>query len=327
MKKVTIIIPNYNGEVFLPACLDGLRAQEGADFDTLVVENGSQDSSREVLARYPEVRVLQMEENLGFAGGVNADIRAADTPYVLLLNNDTRPFPGFVRELLAAIEKSESIFSVSAQMLRMDRPDLLDDAGDGYCALGWAFQHGTARPAEEYAAPRRVFSACAGAAIYRRDLLEKTGLFDEAHFAYLEDIDLGFRGRLLGCQNLYAPRAKVLHVGSGTSGSKYNSFKVRLAARNSVYVAHKNLAPWQKVLNAPALALGHLVKLVFFARRGFAKDYFAGLKEGILTCGTLKTVDFADVPFARQLSLEAWLLGDTVRYAVQVFVRKLNPKM
>ncbi|MFR4782128.1 MAG: glycosyltransferase family 2 protein [Pilosibacter sp.] len=94
----------------------------------------------------------------------------------------------------------------------------------------------------------RVFTACAGAAIYRREVFETIGYFDEMHFAYLEDIDVGYRAKLYGYDNVFCPEAVVYHVGSGTSGSKYNSFKVKLAARNNVYLNYKNMRAWQLTL-------------------------------------------------------------------------------
>ncbi len=320
--KVTVVIPNYNGEQFLRPCLDGLRAQEGAEMEVLVVENASQDRSLELLSEYPEVRVLAMAKNLGFAGGVNAGIRAARTPYVILLNNDTVPEPGYVKALTDAIESDPRIFSVSAKMVSMDRPDIMDDAGDMYSLPGWAFQRGVGQPAARYGEPCEVFTACAGAAIYRRSLLQKTGLFDENHFAYLEDVDVGWRARLLGYKNVYCPRAVVRHVGSGTSGSKYNDFKVRLTARNSLYVTWKNMPLWQRVLNAPALLAGHLVKQLFFIRRGFGRAYAQGLWEGLRTRSRLTRAYTANTPILRVLRIEGWLIRGTVLYVRDLIARR-----
>ena len=130
--------------------------------------------------------------------------------------------------------------------------------------LGWAFQRGVGRPEKLYKRSCRVFTACAGAAIYRREVFETIGYFDEMHFAYLEDIDVGYRAKLYGYDNVFCPEAVVYHVGSGTSGSKYNSFKVKLAARNNVYLNYKNMRTWQLLLNSPCLLAGTFVKFLFF---------------------------------------------------------------
>lgn len=191
-------------------------------------------------------------------------IRAADTPYVILLNNDTKVAPHYVEALERAMDRSEKIFSVSSKMIQMYHPDLMDDAGDMYSVLGWAFQRGVGRPEKLYKKSCRVFTACAGAAIYRREVFETIGYFDEMHFAYLEDIDVGYRAKLYGYDNVFCPEAVVYHVGSGTSGSKYNSFKVKLAARNNVYLNYKNMRTWQLLLNSPCLLAGTICKVPVF---------------------------------------------------------------
>ena len=280
--KTTIIIPNYNGLSFMEPCFESLKEQTVRDFKVLVVDNGSTDGSVEWLKEH-RVPSIFLKENTGFSGAVNTGIRAADTPYVLLLNNDTRVEPGFVAAMERAMDQSPKIFSVSSRMIQMYHPELLDDAGDMYSILGWAYQRGVGRSVNLYQKSCRVFSACAGAAIYRRAVFDEIGLFDELHFAYLEDIDVGWRAKLYGYDNVYCPDAAVYHVGSGTSGSRYNSFKVRLAARNCIYLNYKNMPGWQILLNAPFLLAGIFVKYLFFVKNGFGGDYVSGLKEGIRT--------------------------------------------
>ena len=277
--RTTIIIPNYNGLSFLGPCLEALKHQTVHDFKVLVVDNGSTDGSVQWL-REQGIPSIFLDHNTGFPGAVNVGIRAADTPYVLLLNNDTAAEPRFVEFLERAIGRSETIFSVSSRVLQMHRPELLDDAGDMFSVMGWAYQRGVGREMKRYDRPCRIFSACAAAAIYRREVFEKIGYFDEAHFAYLEDIDIGYRARLFGYDNVYCPEALVRHVGSGTSGSKYNPFKVKLAARNNIYLNYKNMPLLQLIFNLPALCLGFLVKLVFFASKGYGREYAAGIKNG-----------------------------------------------
>ena len=321
-KHVTVIIPNYNGVNFLKTCMDALEAQTCDDFETLVIDNASTDNSVELLKKdYPWAGVAVMDKNLGFAGGVNVGIRMSHTKYVLLLNNDTEVDPHFVEEMLKAIEKSPRIFSASSRMVNFNDRSLMDDAGDLYTLMGWAAQRGVAQEVTRYAGPARIFSACAGAAIYRRKVFDKIGYFDEMHFAYLEDIDIGFRARLYGYTNVYAPKAIVYHVGSGTSGSKYNSFKVRLAARNSVYLNYKNMANWQIVLNSPALVSGYLIKIGFFKKKGFGQDYLDGLKEGFETCKNCKRSAYK-ANLITQVAIEGQLLEFMLVYAYEFFRRK-----
>ena len=258
-----------------------VQTSSGTDvvFDILVVDNGSSDGSLEWL-KANHVPTLALPENQGFAGGVNRGIEACDSEYVILLNNDTVVLPGFVKNLIATIERSDKLFSVGAMMIRADDHTRLDSAGDGLTVLGWAYQRGIDQDVTMYLSERDVFATCAGAAIYRRRVLDEIGLFDEMHFAYLEDIDICYRARLAGYFSRYCPTARVYHLGSATSGSKYNPFKVHISARNNVYLMYKNQPDLQLMLNAPALAVGCLVKAVFFWKKGFLKDYLGGLKEG-----------------------------------------------
>lgn len=285
MSEITVVIPNYNGMKYLAECMTSLcREQQNAPgYEVLIIDNASVDGSVEYLQKEwcgEGVRLISLPENTGFCHAVNLGIREAKTPYVILLNNDTKAEAGFVRGLYDAIRENEKIFSVSAKMLMWDRPELIDDAGDRYCVLGWAYSRGKGRPAADYDKSVPVFSACGGAAIYRRSVFEEIGYFDEEHFAYLEDTDIGYRARIYGYENWYAPKAVVYHVGSGTSGSRYNQFKTRYSSRNNVYLIYKNMPLFQIILNLPFLLAGFLIKFLFFAAKGMGKEYLAGIKNG-----------------------------------------------
>ena len=322
--KVTVIIPNYNGLKFMETCMAALKRQTYREFATLIVDNGSSDGSADYIKeQYPQAELLETGENLGFSGAVNLGIKAAKTPYVLLLNNDTEADPEFIGEMVRAIERSERIFSVSSKMIQLYHPELMDDAGDMYTLLGWAFQRGVGQPSSGYRRPCRVFSACAGAAIYRREVFEEIGYFDELHFAYLEDLDVGYRAKIAGYDNIYCPRAVIRHVGSGTSGSKYNSFKVKLAARNIVYVNYKNMPLLQLLLNLPGLAVGCCVKYGFFKKIGFEKDYLDGLKEGLKTMGQCRKVKFVPGRIGNYVGIQLELIWGTLVYVYEFCKRKL----
>ena len=285
MKEITVVIPNYNGMKYLPECMASLcRDQENApEYEVLVIDNGSADDSVDYLRREwggDPVRLLALPENTGFCHAVNLGIRESQTPYVILLNNDTKVEAGFIRGLYDAIRENEKIFSVSAKMLMWDRPELIDDAGDRYCVLGWAYSRGKGRPAADYDKPARVFSACGGAVIYRRSVFEEIGYFDEEHFAYLEDLDIGYRARIYGYENRFEPKAAVLHYGSASTGSRYNPRKTELASANSVYVISKNMPLLQWILNLPFLLLGFGIKFLFFCKKRMGKLYLRGLAAG-----------------------------------------------
>lgn len=286
-KKVTIVIPNYNGIKYIRGCMDSLRKERmtGYDFDVLVVDNASKDGSPEVLKQeYPEVQMISKDSNTGFCHAVNVGIKAANTPYVILLNNDTVVKPGYVNALVEAMDKDDNIFSVSPMMLSMQDESIIDDAGDGYSLLGWAYARGKGKPAEKYERPVEVFAACGGASIYRKRVFEEIGYFDELHFAYLEDIDVGYRARIYGYRNVYEPSAKVLHAGSASSGSRYNEFKTKLSSANNAYMIGKNMPILQLICNFPFLLFGFLVKAFFFSLKKMGMLYVKGYFSGIARC-------------------------------------------
>ena len=351
MRKATftVIIPNYNGLKYMEDCMDALRAQTYDSFDVLIVDNGSTDGSREYLAELEaawnkeihggSLRTILLDSNTGFSGAVNAGIAASDTEYVVLLNNDTKAHPDYLKELAAVFDEDESgrICAVSPKMLQMYHPELLDDAGDGYNLLGWAFQRGVGQPEKRRKFNRRthVFSACAGACAYRKSVLEEirykgeeAAYFDPMHFAYLEDLDVSFRARVRGYDIVYTPESVVYHVGSGTSGSRYNSFKVRLAARNNIYLNYKNMPLLMLLINLPGILIGVLVKYLFFCRIGFGREYRGGLAEAMRTLGECRRhkTGFRLSRLPNYIIIEFMLLRDTCSY-IQDFVLRQAAKL
>lgn len=281
--KSTVVIPNYNGILYIENCLQSLiDKNKDTKFRVIVVDNDSTDGSKElILEKFPQVSLICLSENTGFCGAVNAGIQASCTQYVILLNNDTTVEEHFISELEKTMDKYPKAFSAGAKMLDMKQPDILDDAGDLYCALGWAFARGKGKSAKKYTKETEVFSACGGAVIYRKSILDEIGLFDEEHFAYLEDLDIGYRAKLYGYKNYFSPKAIVYHAGSGTSGSRYNEFKVSLSSKNSIYVIAKNMPVLQQIINLPFLMVGYFIKWLFFAKKKMGKVYIKGVIEGI----------------------------------------------
>ncbi len=280
MNKVSIIIPNYNGKEYMDKCMQQLAKQNYSDFDVIVVDNGSVDQSGSIAMKYRDelkVSVIELNENLGFSRAVNEGIKASCSEYVILLNNDAYAETDCVGELVNIMESDSEIFSAQALMLQNRDCSLVDGAGDYFSAMGWAFARGKDKNASYYTTDRDVFSCCAGAAIYRKAVFDEIGLFDEAFFAYLEDMDVGYRARLHGYRNVFAAKARVLHVGSGSTGSRHNSFKVKLSARNSFLVMYKNFAWWQWVVNMPFIAAGFIIKVIYFIPKGLTKDYVKGV--------------------------------------------------
>lgn len=311
MAKVSVIIPNYNGIKYIEDCLNSLKNQTYSDFETWVIDNASTDGSDAIVVeKFPLVKFVQLSDNFGFSRAVNEGLlRTRNSDYVILLNADTRVEPQFVEKLYEAIEKDEKIFSVSSKMIQMFAPDKYDGAGDLYCCLGWAYALGKDHKLGKYEKECNIFSACGGAAIYRRALFEEIGYFDEFHFAYLEDVDIGYRARIMGYINRYTPEAVVYHAGSGITGSRYNPFKVRIAARNSWYVIYKNMPTLQIIINLPFILIGFMVKALFFIMKGYGREYLSGMKRGYLMCTEGKKYPYSSKFFGNyvKIQLELWL--------------------
>lgn len=312
---ITIIIPNFNGKQFLKTCLGSISKQNCSSYDIIIVDNASSDGSVEyILENYPEIILVQNKENMGFAAAVNQGIMISSSEYIFLLNNDVELKPNCISNLLKGIEKDENIFAVSSKMVQYNDRSKIDDAGDEYSILGWTRKVGDGKSPDLYNAERETFSACAGAALYRKSILDEIGYFDENFFAYMEDVDISYRARILGYKCVYCPDAVVYHRGSGTSGSRYNEFKIRLAARNNVYVPYKNM-PWpQLALNGIFLLIGYFIKYLFFFRQGCGNIYLNGLKEGFNSLGKLEKIKYENKNFTNYLKVEWLLIKNTVKF-------------
>lgn len=249
--RVSVVIPTWNGEDLLCAALESLVRQSWQDFEVVVVDNGSTDGTHEVLAsEHPEVRLIELGENRGFAAAVNAGIEAAAGEIVVLMNNDTEAAPGWLEGLVMAMEANPEAGSIASRMLTFADPGRIDSAG---VQLGlYASQVGEgAHDGDWFGEPREVFAACAGAAAYRRQALEEVGLLDERYFAYFEDVDLGARLQLAGWRCFYAPDAVILHHGSATS-NRIPARKFYLLMRNSLFL-YFQYAPARRLVWAPAV--------------------------------------------------------------------------
>ena len=311
--QVTVIIPNYNGRHFLEECFDSLKIQN-IPLKVIVIDNASEDESAKYIRdNYPDLTIIQNKKNIGFAAAVNQGIRASKTDYVFLLNNDTELEENCISNLVRCIETDENIFAVSSKMIQFENRDLMDDAGDAYTILGWTKKVGNGRSPDLYNEEREVFSACAGAAIYRRNILNEIGHFDENFFAYLEDVDISYRARIHGYKSIYCPEAVVYHHGSGTSGSKHNAFKVKISARNNVYLPYKNM-PWpQLALNIIFLLLGYFIKYLFFLKGGYGKYYLDGLKEGFKSRHDINKIEYKG-NLINYVKIEWFLIKNTVKF-------------
>jgi GT2 family glycosyltransferase len=264
MALVTVVIPSWNGRAMLQTCLQALEGQTLSDHAVIVVDNGSDDGSVAWLREnYSAVRVIENTENRGFAAPVNQGIEASDSPYVAVLNNDTEPSPGWLAALVQVMEGDERVGMCASKMVFADQPDTINSTGISVdrVAIAWDRRGGEVDDGRE-PEPVEVFGACAGAALYRRAMLDQVGLFDEDFFAYMEDVDLAWRARRLGWRCLYVPAAQVLHRHSATGqeGSPFKSFHL---GRNKVWLVVKNYPFGRLWYMAPVLMLYDLAAVCF----------------------------------------------------------------
>jgi GT2 family glycosyltransferase len=241
----SIVVPNWNGRDWLPRCLEGLAAQSLTPREVIVVDNGSTDDSLGYLrAAHPDVRILELGRNTGFAHAVNRGIEAAGAELVALVNTDVVPVPDWLARLVGALEADPGAASVACKMLSLADPDEVYDAGDVLRRDGACEQRGRfARDDGRWDEPGEVFGACAGAALYRRGALLDVGGFDERYFAYLEDVDLALRLRLAGWRCRYEP-VVALHAGGGSSHQLRGGHQFLVTRNTLVLVARAFPARW-----------------------------------------------------------------------------------
>jgi len=312
---ISIIIPNLNGMKFLNDCLNSLNTQTFSNYEIILVDNGSNDESISfVHDNYPKVIIIAQGKNYGFAKAVNDGINASKGEYIFLLNNDTICDNKCLENLLNCIKSDNRIFSCQSKMLRMYERDRIDSAGDFLNILAWAFKRGDGANATQYMETTGIFSSCGGAVLYKKEFLIKLGLFDEAFFAYLEDVDISYRAKISGYKNIYCANSIVYHAASGTSGSKYNEFKISLSSRNNIYLIYKNTPIFQLIINLPFYILGFFIKTIFFCMKGYGKVYAKGLYEGIRNLADIKKFKFSPQNIINYVIIEFELILNILRY-------------
>ncbi|MFQ5540402.1 MAG: glycosyltransferase family 2 protein [Candidatus Binatia bacterium] len=280
---MTVVIPNWNGKDLLRPCLMSLFGQEFEDFETIVVDNGSTDGSVPFLKEhFPQVKVIRFHENKGFSAAVNAGILASETPYIALLNNDTEVHPFWLKELVVALETDRNAGSAMSKILFFSDPDSVNSAGDEFSWFGVAYQR-RLKPGDSplFNELRYVFSACAAAALYRKELFESVGLFDETFFAYQEDVDLGFRAQLAGYRCAFVPKAIVYHKYQMTS-SRVSNLRVYLNERNKYFVLIKNLPIRLLILCFPLITLHEGLCFMKAIIRGYLGTYLRALRDVVI---------------------------------------------
>ena len=288
MPRVTVIVLNWNGAELLGDCLRSVKNQDFNDFEAIVVDNGSMDGSPELVERdFPGFRLIRLPENTGFCHGNNVGMRAAGGELIVLLNNDAELAPNFLTRLVDAAGFEPDVGMFATRILMHDRRNVFDSTGllvypDGICrSRGWL-----EKDVGQYDVADEVLGPNGCAAAYRRAMLDDVGLFDERYFAYLEDLDLAFRGQLRGWRCRYVPDAICYHKKSITSGY-HSAFKAFLVERNRIWNAIK-LFPLRLLLLSPFYTLARYMAQGFATASGkgisssFVRDYSRLELAGIL---------------------------------------------
>lgn len=254
---VSVCVIAYNSGPTLRGCLESLAAQTYADFETIVIDNGSPDADDARVARgFPGVRLAPNGENLGFARAGNQGARLARGRWYVLLNPDAYAEPGWLAELLAAAERRPDVRAFTSRQLMADDPTQLDGLGDVMSGYGIPYRGGYMGPDPGDTVEGEVFSPCGAAMMIERELFLSMGGFDEQFFCYLEDVDLGYRLQLAGEPVMVVPKAVVRHLGSASSGGRRSEFAVFHGTRNRFWVVFKD---------TPALLLPLVLPLHFAA--------------------------------------------------------------
>ena len=269
--RVAVVVPNWNGRRWLPGLLDSLAAQTRAPDEVVVVDNGSTDGSLELLAERG-VRTIALGRNTGFAAAANRGIEAVDADLVALVNTDVELDPSWIEQTRVRLLEDAEVGSVATKMVLMDDPSIIDDAGDELRRDGVAHQRGHGRRDDgRFDAPGEAFSACAGAALYRRAAVLGVGGFDERLFSYLEDVDLGLRLRLAGWECVYEP-ALARHARHGSSGQLERSVDAWVARNTLLLVAKAFPLRW-----VGPVAYRQLSWIAEAAREGRLGEHLRGL--------------------------------------------------
>ena len=275
-----MVIPNWNGEMFLSTCLSSLRRQTYEDFETVLVDNGSSDGSVAfVEENFPEIRIVRLPENGGFTAAVNAGIRASEAEYVVLLNNDTEVEGRWLEALVRAADEHPEVGLFASKLVDFRDRRMLDGAGDALRKTGLPYRIGHGEiDRGQFEEEALVFGACAAGALYRRRLFGEIGLFDADFFSNCEDGDLSFRAQLAGYRCLYVPGSVIYHIGSASTGGKRSATNTRLGTQNGINLLVKNLPASLILRLLPSVLAGHLYRLVTTSvSPEILKAYLSGL--------------------------------------------------
>ena len=283
---LSVVVVNWNSRADLEACLRSLRAQTHRELDVVVIDNASHDGSVDMVrAEFPEVRLLPQTENLGFAEACNLGIDASRGPWVAMLNNDATADPKWAEELCAAAaEVPARAGMLQSLMLFQQRPDEVNSTGIELTRSGGGRDRDEHAPRPTRVGREEIFCPTAGAAAYRREMLDAlrlpVGYFDRDHFCYYEDMDLGWRCRLAGWSAFFVPTSVVHHRYHGSTERRGSSWVFVTSRTNRLRTLVKN-ASWGFVLKTAPQSAYDVARVLWYGRGPAARGVVRALREGM----------------------------------------------
>jgi hypothetical protein len=326
---VSVIIVNFNGEVMIGDCVNALRKQTYDDFEIIIVDNASSDNSLKAIHQFLHetpisvpVKIIPLSTNVGFAGGNIEGLQHASGNYIALLNNDTEPDEIWLEELARGLDEHSNV-GICASKLICHNSNNVDSAGDGFSKMLKGFKIGEGESSENFDHKKNVFGACAGAALYKRKMLEQIGFLDNDFFLIHEDTDLNFRAQLAGWKVLYIPTAVVYHKVRSSIGPM-SDLAVYYSLRNSELVRLKSV-PFVVFLKCfPEVLLGFISEFIYFVLRHRRLKLFIKAKRDVIKMLPSIWQKRKDIMKTRKAS-NAYLLSImTPILRIEFFKSKLN---
>jgi hypothetical protein len=313
---ISVIVVNYNGKKFLSDCFNSLLRQSYRPFEIIMIDNASNDGSVEYVQQsFPEVKVFSQSSNLGFAGGTNAGIRKAGGEFILTLNNDTIITTGFMRELTQPMVSDPLVGMCASKMVFPG--GRINSTAICISRSGAAWDRGMGEPDHgQFDVAEEVFGPCAGAALYRRAMLDEIGLFDEDFFLYMEDVDLAFRARLSGWNCMYVPTALVIHAHGGTAEP---------GSDTSVYYGNRNLL-WYTVKNFPGRTLFFFSPWIIGRGVAVIPYYFLKSKGSTIIRAKVDSVKGLPRMIKKRKNIKKTISDRAIEKWIQVWSRAKVPK-
>jgi GT2 family glycosyltransferase len=279
---VSIVIPNWNGVEHLQVCFDSVRRQTVRPSQVIMVDSGSTDGSRDFVRQtYPDVILLALPENKGFAYAVNRGIEKATGRYIALLNNDVEAEEHWLEFLIKALDDDPSAGSAACKMINFFDRSTIDAVGDTLTRFGSPFSRGHGeKDRGQYDRREYIFGACAGAALHKREVFDTVGMMDEDFISYYEDVDFSLRSQLAGFKCVYVPEAVCYHK-RGATGNRVPDYPVRMGERNLTMFQIKDFPTAILVAKSPFIITSRVRRIVRAMKAGYAKATWQGLLEGI----------------------------------------------